>query len=65
MNWQTIAFIVIYGLVAVCFLGICLWVCKDDLKKENGLVYERLKSIEESIEGARDTADDTPILTDV
>ena len=38
---------------------------KDDLKKENGHVYERLKSIEESIEGARDTADDTPILTDV
>ena len=62
MNWQTIAFIVIYGLVAVCFLGICLWVCKDDLRKENGQVYERLNSVEEE---PKDTADDTPILNDV
>ena len=65
MNWGTVAFIVIYGLVAVCFLGICLWACVDDWEKEKGHVYERLKSIEESIEGAKDTADDTPILTDV
>lgn len=61
MNWETIAFIVIYGLVMLSFLGICLWVCKDDWKKENGNVYERLKSID----GAKDTSDDTPILTDV